>query len=95
MLEATTVSTHGPAHEELADLAAAPSPLQPAFEASMADLGRFVGRMRELEKVIAEECAVCGSPVLLAFGRAILVGTRRYRYHDNCLRWSRSMPEVA
>jgi hypothetical protein len=104
MSEGTTVSTHGPAYQELADLAAAPVLVQSPVEASAPEPGRFVEGMGEIlgkaavprkEKVVAEECAWCGSPVMLAFARTVTVGMRRLRYHESCPLWSRSMPAAA
>jgi hypothetical protein len=87
-------------HDVLAELAAAPAPVQPAFDASSTEFGRFVERMRALlteatasrhEAAVAEQCAWCGSPVQLAFGTTILGGERRHSYHESCLFWYRSM----
>jgi hypothetical protein len=101
LLNATTNGTQGgTAHDVLADLAATPAPVHPAFDASSTELGRFVERMRALlaeaaasrhDAAVAEQCAWCGSPVELAFGTTILVGERRCSYHESCLFWYRSM----
>ena len=105
MLNATTNGTlRSSGHDVLGELAAAPMAVQPTYDGSSTELGRFVERMRHLlaeaaasrnVTAVTEECAWCGLPVTLAVGTSILVGERRYLYHESCLFWYRSMVAAA